>query len=506
MEGKEPSLEENVTPSEDFFACDVMGSGPEAAESDNSWGKCMKHPGHANFIPISEFCLESLPKQYQSQNTVDVVKAIADLTVKLVVRHNTADRMTYSMFCYSMSGDTSGVHVGSGWVMDIEENDSPCPSCSDCTPSSPPYSPSITSCGPSTPLCVPNPSSSLCAPSTPPCDQSSSPFAPITPSCGPSTPPCNQSSQPFAPITPSCGPSTPPCNQSSPPFAPITPSCGPSTPLCVPSPSSPLCAPSIPPCNQSSPPFTPITPSSALSTPPTMVQEPLKVKEKWFDIYVASASHVVFNNDEAQATEVQIFYDDKKSRKDKRMKSLYGIRVAQASSPDDSCIVVCRTHNASLATELKVCLERMRNMVVKKNHEDTVVPPEEFLPSNYGNELCIMISHPHGQPKMITLGQASEVFYLPLTTKLGRESQRRRMLKKALHYDTKSCPGSSGAPVFMATCIETRQKSSNPFKFVDALVIRPHSIGNVFGPPKSIGFSAGALPLQYFPLSCLPGS
>ncbi|GFN99978.1 hypothetical protein PoB_002648400 [Plakobranchus ocellatus] len=388
-----------------------MGSGPEAAESDNSWGKCMKHPGHANFIPISEFCLESLPKQYQSQNTVDVVKAIADLTVKLVVRHNTADRMTYSMFCYSMSGDTSAVHVGSGWVMDIEEGYGSCPGCSDCTPSSP---------------------------QTMAKEQL--------------------------------------CNRNSPPCAPITPSCG-----------------------RSSPP-------SCTSTSASIVQEPLKIKEKWFDIYVATAKHVVFNPDEAQATEVQIFYDDRESRKNKRMKSIYGRKTGLGSSHDDFCIVICRTHNESLANELKVCLERMRNMMVKKNRDDIVDQPKGVFPPDYPNNLCIMVSHPHGQPKMVTLGKTSEILYGSSAKKVCGDRGRQALLKNALHYNTKSCPGSSGAPVFMPTCIETRQKSCNGYNFVDALVIRPHSIGNVLGPVQSIGLSAGALPLQYFPLLCLPSS
>ncbi|GFN99975.1 hypothetical protein PoB_002648100 [Plakobranchus ocellatus] len=375
VEEKGPLCENDVTLSEgpDYDGCDVFGSGPEAAESENAWKTCEKHPGHANFIPITEFGLNHLPEQYRTQSIKDLVNAIAVVTVKLVVRCNSPERMP--RYCYSMSGERNSAHVGSGWILDIQKGKGPCRGCFECDP-----------------------------------------------------------------------------NTSE------------------------------------------------------MVKEPAQDKEKWYLVYVISANHVVFDSEEAKATEVQLFYDDKKSRKDQRMKSIYGAMLERGGSSEDSCVLICFTHNERLAKELTGYVDTMKSMVLKGNRDDPLFEYEyvrKTLPEHQ-NGLCIMVSHPHGQPKMVTVGKREQVDRkrvqhlrrISLT-----ERSRRLRLKNPLFYSTESCRGSSGSPVFMPVSVETRRKDPHQFPLVDAMVIRSHSIGNVF---QGVGLSSGESPLVVAPLLALP--
>ncbi|GFN83866.1 hypothetical protein PoB_001037200 [Plakobranchus ocellatus] len=348
-----------------IYDCQLFGSGPEAAESDDAWGKCFKHPGHANFIPVSEFGEEHLPDQYRSKSVVDIVKAVANVTVKLVVRLNSATRLPFNEYCYSLRGDTNSIHVGSGWIIDVEKGFGPCQGCSECSRSS-----------------------------------------------------------------------------------------------------------------------------------PFQGEELSKDKEQWYFVYVVTASHVVFDVDEAEATEVQIFYDDKKSRKDKRMKSIYGVALSRECSQDDSSVVRCVTHDESLAHELFRNAEKMKMIFVKR---DLGIKAEESVwGASPDNRLCIVVSHPHGQPKMVTLGERKEIerIHLLMSKKMSNEMRRQFRIRNPLFYTTETCPGSSGAPVFMPTCIETRKKDPDKFSFVETLVIRSHSIGGVF---DGAGLSGGLPPLSVLP-------
>ncbi|GFO11611.1 hypothetical protein PoB_003811600 [Plakobranchus ocellatus] len=239
----------------------------------------------------------------------------------------------------------------------------------------------------------------------------------------------------------------------------------------------------------------------ARSSSSTFHSELPKKKEKFYRIFVASVKHVVYNDDEVKATEVQIFYEDKKSRKEKTMKSIYASSLNLGITRDDSMILECITHDESLVSELQVCLERMRSLLIKKNRTDRDY--RDFYPEipsvDRKNNLCIMVSHPHGQPKMITVGKRKEIYY---SQPSNVEYRRQATIQTAIHYDTESCPGSSGAPVFMPTCIELRQTydTRNVNSLVDAFVLRSHSIGNIGG---KVNMSAGVMPLFPLPLPIL---
>ncbi|GFN91521.1 hypothetical protein PoB_001802700 [Plakobranchus ocellatus] len=350
---------------EDCYDCQFFGGSPEAAESAMAWDRCKNNPGHTTFIPISEFCLEHLPELYRSQSVLDSVKTIADVTVKLVVKHNSKRRIEFERYCYSLSEDAT-YHVGSGWIVGVKKGYGACIGCPECSPTS-----------------------------------------------------------------------------------------------------------------------------------ATQLEGPPIDKGKWFSVSIVTATHVVFNVDEAEATEVQIFYKDKLSRKDKRMKIVYGESIERGCTQDDSCVLRCVTHDKHLATELELNVKRMREIFVKQDREYNVKVPEwEPFPEN---RLCIMVSHPHGQPTMVTLGERKQIDIPPEEGQVKESTEHTRLVrvKDPIFYNTKSCPGSSGAPVFMPKCIETRRKDPDEiFSVADALVIRSHSLGNV---KVGVGMSAGLPPLQILP-------
>ncbi|GFO05619.1 hypothetical protein PoB_003212400 [Plakobranchus ocellatus] len=351
--------------SEDFYGCDVLGSGPEAEESESNWRECKYHPGHENFIPVSQFGLMNLPEEYRDQSVVDTVQAVADLTVKLVVRHSAAvKRKEFAVVCYSPRGGENSVHVGSGWVVDAKEGFGVCSGCAECT-------------------------------------------------------------------------------------------------------------------------------STSFST---STESPAESKGKWYEVYVATVVHAVYNEDEAKATEVQLFYGDKDCQREKSVKSLFGAYIKEHSTSDYSCLFVCKTHDESLVRELKGRIGRMRGMIVKGGGEEKDVLSwcEPYI--NTQNNLCVMVSHPHGQPKMVTLGKRKHVCDI----KPGKRSIERLRLcsmKHPLYYTTDSCPGCSGAPVFMPTCVETRSivPGGGNAAFVKAMVVRPHSFGDLY---KGIGCGGGMPPLE----------
>ncbi|KAI8771318.1 RNA polymerase II-associated protein 3, partial [Biomphalaria glabrata] len=44
---------------------------------------CNKKSGHADYIPLRDFTISNLPRDYFDEDVVQLVRAIADLTVKI---------------------------------------------------------------------------------------------------------------------------------------------------------------------------------------------------------------------------------------------------------------------------------------------------------------------------------------------------------------------------------------------------------------------------------------
>ncbi|GFR97972.1 hypothetical protein ElyMa_001006800 [Elysia marginata] len=150
---------------------------------------------------------------------------------------------------------------------------------------------------------------------------------------------------------------------------------------------------------------------------------------KWFEISVGSACHVLYNSEEALATRVDFFYDHEHSRKDGQLKSAKGFQVTEKDRKSDVCFFTCITHDEGLFTRLQSLLDRFESC--RKN-----LPKE--LPSE---SLMMVVSHPHGQPKKITVGEL-------VKHKVIWAEPRALALTWTLLYRADTCAGSSGAPVF----------------------------------------------------------
>ena len=77
-----------------------MRASYDAAESAYSWAACTKNPGHENFIPISEFKMNHLPKSNQQDSVLDCVRNVAQCTGRLRVTYTSwarPDNYTFSV-------------------------------------------------------------------------------------------------------------------------------------------------------------------------------------------------------------------------------------------------------------------------------------------------------------------------------------------------------------------------------------------------------------------------
>ncbi|KAI8764564.1 hypothetical protein BgiBS90_029949 [Biomphalaria glabrata] len=91
-------------PSVTFYVCTMDGHHEvqelQVFESDlQHWNNCKKNPGHRNFIPIKTFALGDLPADYQDHDLYDLIKATADLTVKICVKIVSPNRPQYWPTC-----------------------------------------------------------------------------------------------------------------------------------------------------------------------------------------------------------------------------------------------------------------------------------------------------------------------------------------------------------------------------------------------------------------------
>ena len=205
-----------------------------------------------------------------------------------------------------------------------------------------------------------------------------------------------------------------------------------------------------------------------------------KVRKYW-RFLVRTAQHVVYDTEEAKRTRVDLFYDDETPRQDRKVVSVWPLRVDWSYTENDLCSMECVTHDerigemvrslfcrwrflkenigsrsiyskkSSLLDHLREAeatrsrsrpiyfkksslLDRLRQAVATRSRSRPIYSMMSSL-SGEGQDYTLIISHPHGQAKKITLGKVRP----PVK---GGDSDYRE-------YETATCPGSSGAPVFM---------------------------------------------------------
>ncbi|CAG5117080.1 unnamed protein product [Candidula unifasciata] len=155
--------------------------------------------------------------------------------------------------------------------------------------------------------------------------------------------------------------------------------------------------------------------------------------QTWHFIWVSTALHVVFDDLEASQTEVGWQFNDITCRES--ITWMQGIRLVNFDLKSDRCILECVTHD----TDIQDSIHRARSFLRKKERELN----EKYLQgtSNGQPGLAVIISHPHGYPKQVSL---------------GTDIRRNHIKDKCpgvewteYVYDAPTCRGSSGALVWL---------------------------------------------------------
>ena len=146
---------------------------------------------------------------------------------------------------------------------------------------------------------------------------------------------------------------------------------------------------------------------------PTSLPKP----DEWYELCIITAKHVVYNNEEARSTRVDFFCDDENSECNGKMKTAYGYEVDNELPGSDVCLLRCFTQDKDLIRQVEKTFAIMTGISLNLKSAPFTT---------------LIVSHPHGMPKHITVGEKTQecpTESVPLT------------------YTTSTCPGSSGAPV-----------------------------------------------------------
>ncbi|KAI8774087.1 hypothetical protein BgiBS90_025272 [Biomphalaria glabrata] len=152
-----------------------------------------------------------------------------------------------------------------------------------------------------------------------------------------------------------------------------------------------------------------------------------KPVKTWAAVIVHTATHVVFDNSEAEFTECVLCYDSDEDRG----VNLEAVDIVggRADTDGDRCLLRCVTHDIGVVDILWQMSRIYRDLFKTVKEKCSLASPD-------GQRLVVIVSHPHGCAKCVTLGHCTE-------ESLGQFGQTR------FTYTTATCPGSSGAPVMV---------------------------------------------------------
>ncbi|KAK6980001.1 hypothetical protein BgiMline_020999 [Biomphalaria glabrata] len=156
-------------------------------------------------------------------------------------------------------------------------------------------------------------------------------------------------------------------------------------------------------------------------------RESVNASTVWWDIEILTATHVVFDDLEAAQTTCRLFYDDK----DCPVVTIDGVCVGFQNIERDWCRLVCVTCNKELGDKLSQMKKRCNTLW-------KVVHPKYYDSKKDEHKLMFIVSHPHGRPKYVSIGQWEDRIHLKNFIFNGNQ----------FSYKTSTCPGSSGATVY----------------------------------------------------------
>uniref|UniRef100_A0A2C9KQ21 Peptidase S1 domain-containing protein n=1 Tax=Biomphalaria glabrata TaxID=6526 RepID=A0A2C9KQ21_BIOGL len=111
----------------------------EGGEADlhKHMSECKKNPDHLQLIPVHQFKLDHLLSGYRDTHLYDLIKAVADLTVRISVKMTSERRPQFwpnTTLPYSLSDKkgSKNLRTGSGRVIGLVKNEDEQCSCSNC--------------------------------------------------------------------------------------------------------------------------------------------------------------------------------------------------------------------------------------------------------------------------------------------------------------------------------------------------------------------------------------
>ncbi|KAI8780344.1 hypothetical protein BgiBS90_019538 [Biomphalaria glabrata] len=142
----------------------------------------------------------------------------------------------------------------------------------------------------------------------------------------------------------------------------------------------------------------------------------------WWEFDVYTATHVVFDDIEANHTTLRLFYD----RQDSQVDIVDKVSVVHVNIEDDWCWLNCVTCDTTLGNKLMEMWKHFENVSKKVLNK--------YFESSSPHKLTFIVSHPHGCSKQVSVGQWKD------RLEVGEDRSK-------FTYTTCTCPGSSGAHV-----------------------------------------------------------
>ncbi|BFZ18913.1 hypothetical protein BsWGS_21952 [Bradybaena similaris] len=151
--------------------------------------------------------------------------------------------------------------------------------------------------------------------------------------------------------------------------------------------------------------------------------------EAFYQVTVATVCHVIPTDEAAESCTVQLFYDNQNS--DAGQKIMCGIKRHTVEVKGDWCALVCRTNDTKLVTLLRDLLTKYWALgcELQEKYANTTV------------NLVIIVSHPHGGPKLVSFGEMKD--------KTKKRQVRDGQEWCQYSYTAPTCRGSSGGPVYI---------------------------------------------------------
>ncbi|KAK6975252.1 hypothetical protein BgiMline_021598 [Biomphalaria glabrata] len=142
----------------------------------------------------------------------------------------------------------------------------------------------------------------------------------------------------------------------------------------------------------------------------------------WWEFYVTTATHVIFDDIEASHTTLRLFYDKDESP----VVRVNKVSVADVNIEYDRCRLKCVTCDENVGNKLMEMCQHFFNVWGKVR--------DKYKDSKSNHKFTFIVSHPHGCSKQVNVGQWKD------RLKVGERISK-------FTYTNCTCPGSSGANV-----------------------------------------------------------